>query len=122
MDIYYDYFLGKNWSKFSTEDLKEFATSIYDDFEELQENFPQKVIDILPSMRKNDWFYNYQFYWGIEKSLLSIQKRAHYSNNIGEALKHMKENEVELEKDFLEFFPDLIAHCEAFLTKNKYYL
>ena len=31
LDIYYDYFLAKNWSKYSEQPLKEFATSVYDD-------------------------------------------------------------------------------------------
>jgi len=115
MDIYYDYLLAKNWGKFSNENLKDFASSVYDDFDELQVHFPEKVVAILPNMRKNDWFYNYQFYWGIEKALLSIEKRAHYSNNIGKALLHLQENEKELEQDFLAFFPDLIQCCEDFI-------
>ena len=32
LDIYYDYFLAKNWSKFTDQPLKEFATIVYDDF------------------------------------------------------------------------------------------
>ena len=74
LDIYYDYFLAKNWSKFSDLPLMEFATSVYDDFWEMREVFPEKVVNFLPAMREQNWFYNYQFYWGIDKALQSIAK------------------------------------------------
>lgn len=119
LDVYYDYFLAKNWSKFSDVPLKEFAESVYDDFWEMKDLFPEKVISFLPSMRANDWFYNYQFYWGIDKALQSIARRAKYSNTIQDSLNDLKELEEELEKDFMLFFPELEAMCDNFLKSHN---
>lgn len=119
LDIYYDYFLAKNWSKFSDQPLKEFATSVYDDFWELREFFPEKVVDFLPAMREQDWFYNYQSYWGINKALQSIAKRAKYSNTIQNSLQDLKELESELEEKFLIFFSELEKMAFDFLAKHN---
>lgn len=118
LDVYYDYFLAKNFNTYSPISLEQFAVSVYDDFWELRDNFPQKVIDFLPSMRENDWFTNYRSYWGINKALQSIGRRAKYSNTIQNALEDLKELEKELESDFLIFFPELKQRCEDFLKEN----
>ena len=119
LDVYYDYFLAKNWDRFSTRSLEEFAASVYDDFWELREFFPQKVIDFLPAMRENDWFSNYRSYWGTNKALESIGRRAKYYNTIQDALIDLKELETELESDFLIFMPELKQKCDDFLNENK---
>ena len=122
LDVYYDYFLAKNWDCFSTLSLEEFAQSVYDDFWELKEFFPQKVVDFLPAMRENDWFTNYRSYWGINKTLESIGRRAKYSNSIQNALKDLKELEEELESDFMIFFPELKQKCTDFLNSKELFL
>lgn len=122
LDVYYDYFLAKNWDSFSTFSIEEFAQSVYDDFWELREFFPKKVVDFLPSMRENDWFTNYRSYWGINKALESIGRRAKYSNTIQNALKDLKELEEELESDFMIFFPELKQKCTDFLNSKELFL
>ncbi len=118
LDVYYDYFLAKNWDKFSEQPLEEFATSVYDDFWELREYFSEKVISFLPNMRENDWFTNYRSYWGINKALQSIARRAKYSNTIKDSLLHLQELEKELEDDFLIFMPELKQKCDDFLREK----
>jgi acyl carrier protein phosphodiesterase len=119
LDVYYDYFLAKNWTLYSHSPLEEFAKSVYDDFWELKTYFPKKVVEFLPHMRENDWFSNYKTYWGINKALQSIGRRANYSNTIQNALTDLQELEEELEKDFLIFFPELVARCEEYFKEQK---
>jgi acyl carrier protein phosphodiesterase len=119
LDIYYDYFLAKNWNKFSEEPLQEFATSVYDDFWEMRKVFPEKVVKFLPNMRKQNWFYNYQFYWVIDKALHSIARRAKYSNTIKNSLQDLQELEIELEANFLIFFPELEKMAFDFLAEHN---
>lgn len=121
LDVYYDYFLAKNWENFSEQPLEEFATSVYDDFWELREFFPEKVVSFLPNMRENDWFSNYRSYWGINKALQSIARRTKYSNTIKDSLLHLQELEKELEADFLIFMPELKQKCDDFLKEKGLY-
>lgn len=118
LDVYYDYFLAKNWHLYAAISLEQFALSVYDDFWELKAYFPKKVIDFLPAMRENDWLTNYRSYWGINKALESIGRRAKFSNTIQHALIDLQELESELEKDFLLFFPELKKRCENYLKQN----
>lgn len=119
LDIYYDYFLAKNWDKFSNVPLNDFATSVYDDFWEMRDVFPEKVVRFLPNMREQNWFYNYRSYWGINKALQSIARRAKYSNTIKDSLKDLQELEEELEEKFMLFFPELVAMSNDFLAKHN---
>ncbi|MDB4089456.1 ACP phosphodiesterase [Flavobacteriales bacterium] len=119
LDIYYDYFLAKNWDKFSDVPLNDFATSVYDDFWEMRDVFPEKVVKFLPNMREQNWFYNYRSYFGIDKALQSIARRAKYSNTIKNSLKDLQDLEVELEEKFMLFFPELVAMSNEFLAKHN---
>ncbi len=118
LDVYYDYFLAKNWNLYSSITLEQFAASVYDDFWELKQYFPQNVIDFLPAMREQDWLTNYRSYWGINKALENIRRRAKFSNTIQYALQDLQELESELEKDFLLFFPELQERCDDYLRQN----
>ena len=118
LDVYYDYFLAKNWEKFSDEKLEDFSLGVYEDFWELRAYFPERVVAFLPNMKKNDWFSNYRSYWGINKALQSIARRAKYSNTIIDSLLHLQELEKELEADFLIFMPQLKKRCDDFLKEK----
>lgn len=119
LDVYYDYFLAKNWNTYSLVSLKEFSASVYQDFDEMKEVFPAKVQPILPSMKENDWFYNYHSYWGINKALMSIARRAKYSNSIENSLQDLKDLEKDLEINFFEFFPELIELSDQFFKEHN---
>jgi 2-(1,2-epoxy-1,2-dihydrophenyl)acetyl-CoA isomerase len=116
LDIYFDYFLAKNWNRFSEISLKDFSKDVYTDFNKNIRVFPDKVIPAINSLTTKNWFEHYQNYEGINNAFIHIEKRVNFENNIKNALANLKELDEVLEKEFLIFFPDLINAAKQFIS------
>lgn len=119
LDVYFDYFLAKNWNKFSEVSLLNFSQSVYKDFKVYEEVFPAKMKPAVKSIIYHDWLTNYQYYEGIKNALHNIEQRASFENKIKNALSDLKELEDELEQKFLLFFPDIIIMAKNFIKNNN---
>ncbi len=113
MDVFYDYFLAKNWDKYSTVDLLSFTTNIYKVLFKNMLTLPLKSQARLPFMAKSNWLYNYRKIEGIKKALTGMSKRTKYPNNMHEAHLILKEQEFNLQKDFTLFYLELINFVDS---------
>lgn len=107
MDVFYDYFLAKDWEIHSKDKLKDFTEYIYKTLFKNIKHLPIKSQMRLPFMAKSNWLYNYRKIEGINKALTGLSERSNYPNNMSEAYIILKEKEEELQQDFNVFFPDL---------------
>src|SRR5690606_5275468 len=55
MDVYYDHFLAKNWQRYSTENLKDYAARFYQSLEDNYHFLTDRVKYMLPIMKEHDW-------------------------------------------------------------------
>ncbi|KYC35171.1 ACP phosphodiesterase [Scytonema hofmannii PCC 7110] len=116
VDIFYDYFLAKNWSVYSNIPLDEFTTQIYESFQAYPGQIPTPVREILNRMAAEDWLGSYRNLAGVEKTIrrishrLSMRLSKPFSLNL--AVSELITHESELENDFREFFPELLAHTQ----------
>ena len=116
-DVIYDHFLGINWAKFNDMTLKDFSERTYTDLEKNNIYFPEKFARIFPYMKNDDWFEMYSTHNGIEQT---IQRLSHRSKQFiwpKETMRIFDKQYIELEKYFLEFFPDLENHSKFFLEQ-----
>ncbi|MFV0237532.1 MAG: ACP phosphodiesterase [Flavobacteriales bacterium] len=118
LDVFFDYFLAKNWWKFSDVSLQDFCNQTYDDLESFSIQMPKKVQKIILSMREHNWLFHYQNLEGIEHALKHLKHRTSFENNIEEAVKYLYANEEKIELVFLKFLPDVEKECKSFL-ENK---
>lgn len=107
IDIFYDYFLAKNWSKYSKTSLEIFSKSVYDLLTENHEILPIKSQQFTKHMIENNLLYNYQFEDGIEKVLKGMNIRTKGKSQMDLAIQDLKLLKNELEMDFFAFFKDL---------------
>ena len=107
IDIFYDYFLAKNWADYSAIPLNVYANSIYDLFEAISTTLPIKSQDFIAYMIEYNILYNYQFKKGIERVLNGMNHRTKGKSQMNLAIQDLKEHELEFEKDFADFFTDL---------------
>ncbi len=107
VDIFYDHFLAKNWSKFSAINLKEYTENFYKMIDKYQDLIPQEVNHMLVYMREKNWLYNYQFIEGIDRSLKGMSRRTKFDSKMGEASNSLRTDYAAFEKDFFDFFPHL---------------
>lgn len=117
VDLLYDYFLIKNWEKYSNENFEIFKENCYKLFVDNYNNFPDNLQHIVDHLLKHDWFENYSSLEGIQKTLNGISKRTSFANNLENAFNVMVETQEDIEKEFLQFFPRIITISEDFISK-----
>ncbi|MBL4592547.1 MAG: DUF479 domain-containing protein [Flavobacteriales bacterium] len=119
MDVFYDYFLAKNWETYSEDKLKDFTVYIYKTLFKNLKHLPLKSQVRLSFMAKSNWLYNYRKIEGINKALTGLSKRTNYENNMAQAHIILKEEELSLDNDFNQFFPELKSFVTSEIKKGN---
>jgi acyl carrier protein phosphodiesterase len=108
VDVVYDHFLANDKNQFPTnEQLQNFATNTYQQLQLHKDVLPLKLQQMLPYMQSQNWLYNYQFNWGIQKSFEGVVRRATYLNNSNEAFEAFEKNYEALQDCYNLFFDDV---------------
>lgn len=116
VDVLYDYILISNWKKFSDDPYSVFVSNCYELFRTHFKEFPSDLQFMVKHLLRHDWFGNYATIDGIRQTLKGISQRSKFKNNISTAVEEMVLYKEELEAEFLEFFPEMIAHCKTFIN------
>ena len=117
LDICYDHFLSKHWSKYSDTILPEFIAHVYDLLQEYQDIFPQRLKNVLPRLISQNWLGTYLTLTGVEITLNRIEKRISRKNSLEGSVSEIRTNYADLEKNFLVFFPDLVVYAKSFIRE-----
>ena len=80
--------------------------------EEFEPVFPEKFRMMFSYMKKFNWFYNYQFEKGIERSFEGVARRAVYLDESEKAYQIFIKNYRRLENAYQQFFPELLAFAK----------
>ncbi len=114
VDIFYDHFLAKNWSEFSNEPLAVYSQRIYSLLERNSEYFPERPRHMLPFMKAHDWLMAYTHVEGIRRVLSGMARRAKFESKMELAADALEKEYDLFEKDFHDFFPDLVEHTKHY--------
>lgn len=109
IDIFYDYFLAKNWASYSEIPLEVYTDAINNLFGELSNELPEKSQQFIKYMIEYNILFNYQFKDGIEKVLKGMNQRTKGKSQMNLAIEDLRNLEAELQEDFTLFFKDLIV-------------
>ena len=69
--------------------------------------FPLPFQKMFPYMKSQDWLYNYQFTYGVQKSFQGLVYRAAYLNESEIAFEIFNQHYAELQDCYYAFFPEL---------------
>ena len=119
VDMYYDHLLARNWNMFSDEPLEVYAHRIYSLFEQKKGLIPASMDKLVQSMTQRDWLGNYRFEENLNWAFAGLARRAKFESKMELGLEDLLENYLEFLNDFLEFFPQIIAHCKTYVAENK---
>ena len=108
IDIFYDYFLAKNWDKYSAIPLDIYTKSIYNLLNKNTLALPLKSQNFIKYMVEYDILFNYKYENGIEHVLKGMNTRTKGKSQMHLAIEDLKELKVDLEEDFTIFFKDLL--------------
>lgn len=117
VDVVYDHFLANDPTCFPAEaDLRRTADLTYDTLQLHYELLPEKMQQMLPYMRSQDWLFNYRFEWGIEKSLMGVVRRSRYLDSSVRAFEILQANMEPLRQCYAAFFPEMKAFAAGFIA------
>jgi acyl carrier protein phosphodiesterase len=119
VDIFYDHYLAKNWERFNSTFLPDFAEQTYNMIMSRQAILPEKVKWMMPYMIKQDWLTSYARIEGIGRVLGGMSRRTPYDSKMNEAVEDLQTYYADFEKEFFEFFPELEAHSQEFLSEQQ---
>ncbi len=112
MDILYDYFLAKNWSRYSEEPLEDYAANFYKLLQNNEAILTDKIKTLIPYMIEKNWFVSYSSLAGIEMILFQMDYKTKHRVHMQEAMVELKTFYSEFEEEFFLFFDELIISCE----------
>ena len=116
VDVVYDHYLALDTNSFaSDDDLQATASFTYDTLQDYEAILPEKFQPMLPYMKAQNWLYNYQFKWGIEKSLAGVVRRSKYLEESARAFATFETNYVALKECYCIFFPELKTMAQKLL-------
>ena len=113
VDMSFDYFLAKNWVKYSELDLDEFVTALFVKYEGNRTSLTERINMIAPIMKMQEWMLQYQTIDGLGNILKQMSGRIKNRAVLQDAIPVLVENEAELEELFTEFFTDLVQEFKA---------
>ncbi|PHN05254.1 acyl carrier protein phosphodiesterase [Flavilitoribacter nigricans] len=110
VDVYYDFFLSRHWSRFHPESLEEFSEKIYQQLLAFLDVMPERTQRQLKAMIEDDWLMNYATYDGMETTIRRMSRRVSKPVQLQGAVESLKLFEPRLEADFLAFFPEIMEY------------
>lgn len=110
VDLIYDHFLAVRWQEFAAEPLPAFCRRSYGSLLARIDEFPPALRRILPHMASHDWLGSYAELDNVALALERIGTRLRRPDTLRGVLSDLERHYQGLERDFLEFFPELVAH------------
>ncbi|GEP50994.1 ACP phosphodiesterase [Flavobacterium noncentrifugens] len=112
VDVIYDHFLAKNWSKYSDENLADFVEHFYQILRDNTQHLNEKTIGMMPYMIKYNWLLSYQYVDGIARILYQMDQRTKNNSKMQFSIEELKEFYTYFENEFTIFFEDLRAFAK----------
>lgn len=112
VDVFYDHFLARHWSRYSEQTLQVFTHQVYAALASRSAYYPERLQRILPFMTEQDWLASYMRIESVDAALRGIARRFQRyprAAALEDGIQDLIQNYEALEQQFLEFFPELTA-------------
>jgi len=117
VDILYDHFLAKNWSKYSNIPLDDYVETFYDSLEEHYNILPLRIQKMMPYMITDNWLLSYASIEGISRVLEGMNRRTKNRSGMDKAVNELEEFYMDFETEFTLFFEKLIEFSKLKLKE-----
>ena len=118
VDVVFDHFLANDKNEFSNDkELDSFCQSTYHNLQNNSSVFPEKFLQMLPYMKKQNWLFHYGSREGIEKSFGGLVRRAVYLSESAIAFSIFNNYYQELENCYQLFFPEIKKFSAQYVSE-----
>ena len=114
LDVLYDHYLARHWDRFSETDLHGFSLQAYEAYRDHAHLMPGPVWERLQRMIAHNWLTGYDSVESLQFVFSRMAERAAFPNRFHEAHEDLQRHGPELQEAFLDFYPQLFAHAQAF--------
>jgi acyl carrier protein phosphodiesterase len=118
VDIFYDHFLARNWSRHHPRPLEAFAREVYTLLEENFSRLPAGLQQVAPRMITHDWLVSYREPAVIGRVLQRIGTRLSRPNPLAHGVGELHRHYAELEADCNAFLAEAQAFVRAWRQKS----
>ncbi len=115
-DIFYDFFLSINWSKFSKNPLPEFINNAYRIILDNYQYLPEKVKTFLPFLIANNRLHSYSTLIGMKQVLKKMEEYTSVPSAGKMGIQCLVSNYHDFNTEFCSFFPDILIMSEKFIA------
>ncbi len=115
VDMFYDHFLGKNWSRYSLIDLADFTNEFYTTLQVYKTELNEKTKGLMPYMIEQNWLYHYKDTEYLQKILSQMDKRFPYPSTMYKAVADLQKDYNLYQEEFFVFFEEL----QQFTSKKR---
>lgn len=112
IDILYDHFLVLNWDKFSHEKIEDMKSRVFGVLKSNYAILPERVQFFVPSFIQKDWIEIYSSIDGLINVFIRMSMRTTLPDHSEFAREVLRKYYVQLESEFLTFFPDIIRYVK----------
>ncbi|MDO4881187.1 MAG: ACP phosphodiesterase [Capnocytophaga sp.] len=106
-DIFYDYFLAKNWNIFSKISLENYAQNFYYLIDSEKDIFNEDAKKLIFYMIKDNWLVSYKSKKGIQKILYQMDARTNFQSKMQFSITQLENYESFFEEEFFTFFSEI---------------
>jgi acyl carrier protein phosphodiesterase len=114
VDVVYDHFLATDKNEFTAEGLLLFSENTYKLIEPFIAVLPEQFQKMFPYMQQQNWLNNYQYAWGIKRSLAGLVRRSAHLTESDTAFHMFEENYQHLQTCYNQFFSEI----KSFVTEH----
>ncbi len=113
VDIVYDHFLAKNWTKYSDEKLENFISRFYNSLHDNYDILTEKTQGLMPYMIERNWLLSYRTTEGIHQILTQMDRRSKNISKMQYAVEELNEFYDDFEEEFTSFFEEIKIQAKA---------
>ncbi|MGD8429923.1 MAG: ACP phosphodiesterase [Ectothiorhodospiraceae bacterium] len=118
VDLAYDHYLARHWTRFSDEPLGQFTQRAYHALYRHHDELPERLQRLLPLMSGDDWLQSYVDLENVATALERMSRRLSRPNALAASTQEIRANYGALEADFLAFFPQLLEFTADWRRRN----
>ncbi len=112
VDIFYDYFLARNWSSFHSCPLPDFTRAIYQRLLDRRDLMPARLAERTGLMVADNWLMLYTHAEGLTRTFQRLRNRLSRPEWIDDAVSTLHRFETDMDREFRAFFPEVIQMIE----------
>ena len=116
-DVFFDYFLAKNWKNYSDTPLEQFSLDTYRTLSSYPQQLPESFLRMFHWMQAQNWLYAYREAAGIQAALDGLSRRARFDSKMNESTQVLWGKEEEIEAIFFAFFVNLETFASTTLLE-----